>query len=307
MTSMNQTNSLTELESFAYECAEQAGKIIIDSLQDELIINYKNSSNNQKKSLDNPVSDIDHKVENLIHSRVTSRFPDHGILGEETEEQVNPDAEYMWIIDPIDGTTNFINQFPLFCVSIGILFNNRPVIGVIWCSTSHLLETGIYHAYLGSGLYFNKRPLKQSENSNIKRRISAAPGGTISSIQNIENRNTGSAAIELAFVAAGIFQTAQFYSLRIWDLAAGILLVKESGREVLIREGQGFKNFSEFTMPASAKSNSRSSIRDWKEHILIGNKKSLEQLILKKQNQSKVSNFFNTIRKKLNNTVSKII
>ena len=307
MTSMNQINSLTELESFAYECAEKAGKLIIDSLEDELIINYKISSSNEKNSLDNPVSDIDQKVENLIHDLVISRFPDHGILGEETAEQVNQDAEYMWIIDPIDGTTNFINQFPLFCVSIGILFNNRPVIGAIWCSTSHLLETGVYHAYLGSGLYFNKKPLKQSKNSNLKRRISAAPGGTISSIQNIENRNTGSAAIELAFVAAGIFQTAQFYSLRIWDLAAGILLVKESGREVLIKEGKDFKNFTEFTIPSSAKRNSMPSLRDWKEHILIGNKKSLEQLILKKQNQSKFSNFIKKIRKNINNTISKII
>tara|TARA_Y100001970_G_scaffold265869_1_gene353921 strand:+ start:451 stop:1359 length:909 start_codon:yes stop_codon:yes gene_type:complete len=302
---MNQINSLTELESFAYECAEQAGKIIIDSLQDELIINYKNSSSNQKNSSDNPVSDIDHKIENLIHSLVTSRFPDHGILGEETDEPVNPEAEYMWIIDPIDGTTNFINQYPLFCVSIGILFNNRPVIGVIWCSTSHLLKKGIYHASLGRGLHFNKKPIKQLENPNLKRRLSAAPGGTISVVQNIENRNTGSAAIELAFVAAGIFQTAQFYSLRIWDLAAGILLVKESGREVLVKEGKEFKNFTEFTIPLLSKNNPSPSLRDWREHILIGNKKSLEQLILKKQNQHKLSIFFNSIRKTLNKELPK--
>ena len=87
--------------------------------------------------------------------------------------------------------------------------------------------------------------------------------------------------------------------MRIWDLAAGILLVKESGRKVLIKEGKDFKNFTEFTMPSSAKNNTEPSLRDWKEHILIGNKKSLEQLILKKQNQSKLSNFFNIIKKNL--------
>ena len=80
-----------------------------------------------------PVSEVDGQVEVLIRARLADGFPEHDILGEEMDERPGRDHDFVWAVDPIDGTTNFVNGFPLFAASIGVLYRGRPVVGAVWC------------------------------------------------------------------------------------------------------------------------------------------------------------------------------
>jgi hypothetical protein len=95
------------------------------------------------------VSEVDRATEILVRARLAERFPQHDIIGEELDERPGRGADFVWAVDPIDGTANFINGFPLFAASIGLLYRGYPLVGAIWCSTSHTLQSGVYHAHCG--------------------------------------------------------------------------------------------------------------------------------------------------------------
>jgi myo-inositol-1(or 4)-monophosphatase len=176
----------------------------------------------------------------------------------------------VWVVDPVDGTTNFVNGYPLFCVSIGVLFNGAPVAGAVWCSSTHALHPGTYHAHRGGGLHFDEQPFTPVPATDVRRRLSAAPGGSPGGNQHWDHRVTGSAAIELAYVAAGIFQSAWFGGLKIWDLAAGVLLIQEAGGRVVTRRGKAFEPFERFEAPSEVKEDRAPSLRDWRGLIIVG-------------------------------------
>src|SRR5690606_38051229 len=144
-----------------------------------------------------PVSEIDRTVETAIRERLAADFPDHAIIGEELDEDPPAGATYVWAVDPVDGTTNFVNGFPLYSASIGVLFEGVPVAGATWCSTSRELCPGVYHAHAGGELYFEGVPVPPLEpNATIRRPLAAAPGGSPGRTAHWDNRVTGSAAIE---------------------------------------------------------------------------------------------------------------
>jgi myo-inositol-1(or 4)-monophosphatase len=113
---------LLEIEETALELARLAGAEIQGALGRTLAIRYKKSAEGAPAFRD-PVSEVDHAVEAMIRARLAERFPEHGIIGEEFEEESRA-HDFLWAIDPIDGTTNFINGFPLFAASIGILYKD---------------------------------------------------------------------------------------------------------------------------------------------------------------------------------------
>ena len=149
---------LTEIEDAALELARLAGAEIQSALGRTLAVRYKKSAD-ARAAFRDPVSEVDQAVEALIRSRLAERFPAHEIIGEEVEEARGGEHDFLWAIDPVDGTTNFVNGFPLFAASIGILHRGRPVAGALWCSTSHALRAGVYHARTGGGLRFEGEPL----------------------------------------------------------------------------------------------------------------------------------------------------
>ncbi len=187
------------------------------------------------------VSDVDHRAEQAIIETIHRAYPDHAILGEETGE--HGDHEVQWVIDPLDGTTNYLHQVPHFCTSIGIVDRGELAHAIIYDPFKEELFT----ASKGRGAQLNRRRIRVSgtrrldqalittgepldEGPRLDRylpqleRITKGSGGI---------RRTGSAALDLAYVAAGRFDGFWELNLKPWDIAAGILLVREAGGTVL--------------------------------------------------------------------------
>ncbi len=272
------TALLAELEATARELAQAAGDEITAALGRSVSVDYKNEDKSGEAAPTDPVSEVDRAVETMIRERLAARFPDHAILGEEQDDAPLPDAEYLWAIDPVDGTTNFVNRYPLFAASVGVLHEGVPVAGAVWCSASHGLGPGVYHAHHGSALSFDGKTVETVENEGVRRSLSAAPGGAPGRAASWDNRVTGSAAIECAYVAAGIFTTAQFWGVHAWDLAAGLVLAEAAGREALIREGTSWKPFERFVPPTRVREDRTPTLRDWSRPVLVGTPEGLTQL-----------------------------
>jgi myo-inositol-1(or 4)-monophosphatase len=268
-------DELAEIERAALSFARQAGEAIVASLGTELEVEYKTEGKRGAEPTD-PVSKIDHAVEALIRERLGVEWPDHAIIGEEVDEHPAADAVYTWAIDPVDGTTNFINGFPLYCASIGVLYRGRPVVGATWVSASRELRPGVLHARAGQGLSFEDEPLAVGDpDKRIRRPLAAAPGGSPGRTDRWDNRVTGSAALECAYTAAGIFTQCSFGGLRIWDLASGVALAQEAGMDVRVRRRGEWVPFDRFRAPASVKEDREPTLRDWSEPLLIGRPESV--------------------------------
>jgi myo-inositol-1(or 4)-monophosphatase len=231
---------LAEVERTAVELARLAGAEITTALGRVLAVRYKGAAAGEAPPTD-PVSEVDHAVEVLIRARLGDRFPDHGIVGEEIDEE--PDAggraDLVWVVDPVDGTLNFVNGFPLFAASVGVLHRGRPVAGAVWCSTSHALRAGTYHAREGCPLRFEGEPLPERHNPSVQRHLGGEPGTAPAGRYPYDIRVTGSAAIECAFVAAGLLRVARFERPNIWDVGGGLPLLRAAGCEVRGRSPGG--------------------------------------------------------------------
>jgi myo-inositol-1(or 4)-monophosphatase len=264
------TELLAELEALAAELAALAGTEIAQTLSREITVEYKDAARGARAA-SNPVSDVDRAVEGLIRERVGERFPQHGIVGEEVELHPDPSQEFLWVIDPVDGTTNFVNGFPLFSAAVGVLHHGRPVAGAIWCSASHELRAGVYHAHLGGPLLFEGRPVPAGRPSmGVQRRLAARPGGLPGHRQRWDTRVTGSIAIECAFVAAGIFISGMFWAPYVWDVAAGVVLARAAGAEVWWHDGRRWRPLERFEPPARVRESRVPSVRDWKQPLTLG-------------------------------------
>ena len=273
-------SQLAPIEEAALELGRLAGERITEALEREIVVEYKDEQTTSGGAPTNPVSETDRAVEVLLRERIAERFPEHGVIGEEAGGDAEADREFVWVLDPVDGTTNFVNGFPLFACSIGVLHRGRPVVGAIWCSTSHALRSGVYHAREGGPLRFEGEtaPLGRPS-TGVSRRLGAAPGGSPGRQRRLDTRVTGSAALECAFVAAGIFQSARFGSPSIWDVAAGVCLVRSSGRVVLSRHADGWDALERFVPPASVPDGRTPTIRDWRQPLMLGVEEEAEALV----------------------------
>jgi myo-inositol-1(or 4)-monophosphatase len=265
---------LLEIEETALELARLAGAEIQSGLGRTLAVRYKKSAE-EAPAFRDPVSEVDHAVEILIRARLADRFPEHGIIGEEFEEESRA-HDFLWAIDPIDGTTNFINGFPLFAASIGILHQRRPLVGALWCSASHALRAGVYHARVGGRLRFEGEPLTLEANESVRRNLAGEPWASSGEALPWDGRKTGSAAIECAFVAAGLLRVARFARPNIWDVAGGVALVRATGGEVRTKTSQGWVAFEQFETERAEQRGS--SLRRWRQPVILGEPKAVEIL-----------------------------
>ena len=197
------------------------------------------------------VTRADRMSEDLIVGLLRERFPAHGILAEEGSQ--HPGAEYRWIIDPVDGTTNFAHGVPLFCVSIGLEHRGRMIVGVMY----HPPMDELFWADRGHGAFLRRGSTEQriqvSEVDRVAQAVVATGlpydirenGANIANIGKlcrtaIEVRILGAAALHLAYVAAGRVEAFWEPALNAWDLAAGALLVEEAGGRVSHVSGSPF-------------------------------------------------------------------
>ncbi|GMU41518.1 MAG: hypothetical protein AMXMBFR23_23840 [Chloroflexota bacterium] len=268
--------TLEAIEAFALDLARAAGAEVERALRREIAIDYKPDAHGKPAEVD-PVSEVDHAVEALVRARLAEAYPDHGIVGEEVEAHPQADADWVWVIDPVDGTANFVNGFPLFAVSIGVLHRGRPVAGAIWCATTHALHPGVYHAHEGGSLRLEGVEVVP-QRGQVKRRLAAAPGGSSAGTKGWDHRVTGSMAIEAALVAAGVFTCVPFWAPRLWDIAGGVVLVRAAGLEAWVRErGEDWRPLERFAPPAhlprrrdGVTEDRVPTLRDWRGSVIIG-------------------------------------
>ena len=186
------------------------------------------------------VSEIDHAAEAAIVETLLSAYPDHAILAEEgTNKGANPDAEYVWIIDPLDGTTNFLHGFPQYCVSIALAHRNIVQQGVIYDP----VRNDLFTATRGRGAFLNDRRIRVSRRTHLRDCLVGTgfpfrDGSYLDTYlqmmkvmitQTAGLRRPGAAALDLAYVAAGFYDGFWEVGLNPWDVAAGSLLVLEAG------------------------------------------------------------------------------
>jgi myo-inositol-1(or 4)-monophosphatase len=264
----SETQEFEEIERTAVELATLAGAEIQAALGSIMAVKYKGESPDKTLWRD-PVSEVDQRVEALIRARVAERFPEHDVIGEETVERLSRPHECVWTVDPIDGTTNFVNGFPMFAASIGVLQRGRPVVGAVWCSTGHTLRPGVYHACVGGKFRFENSDVTPKLNPAVRRRLAGVPTTATVQDKNWETRKTGSAAIECAFVAAGMLRVARFESPNIWDVAGGIALVEAAGGAVRQWRGGKWESMSRFA-PEQPSIGGKADLRYWRHPIVVG-------------------------------------
>ncbi|WP_439595142.1 inositol monophosphatase family protein [Falsiroseomonas sp.] len=255
---------LAEMERSAVTLADLAGARITAALGQVLQVRYKPGA--KAETYRDPVSEVDQDVEKLIRALVGERFAGHDILGEESEERPGRGHDIVWAIDPIDGTTNFVNGFPLFAASIGVLWRGQPVVGAVWCSTSHALRPGVYHARQGGPLQFDSVPLALTPNPQVRRRLAGTGAPEDPARLPYDLRRTGSAAVECAFLAAGLLGVSRFQTPNVWDVAGGIPLVLAAGGQVLVGGAPDWRDFTGFLDPGAA----GRDLRRWKQPVLLG-------------------------------------
>jgi myo-inositol-1(or 4)-monophosphatase len=267
---------LQEIEDVAVELATLAGAEITRTLGSIFTVRYKTGPAGAKISLRDPVSEVDGRIESLIRARIGERFPNHGIIGEEMKDRHGRKHAYLWAVDPIDGTTNFVNGFPLFAASVGVLCDGQPVAGALWCSVSHALRAGVYHAHEGGPLRFESDEVTPRVNPEVRRKLAGVPVAQPSDESAWETRKTGSAAIECALVAAGLMQVARFASPNIWDVAGGVALVHAAGLEVRRHDGSTWVPMDSFTPMRGA--DDIEDLRHWHGGLVVGTSEAVAQM-----------------------------
>lgn len=195
-----------------------------------------------KSKLNDLITEYDLKSENILIDKISSTFPDHNILTEETGIIDKSDSEYTWIIDPLDGTVNFANHLPIFSVSIALKYKDKIISGAVFNPISNEL----FYAEINNGAYLNDKKINVSECKNISKAF-LVTGFPYNVNENPENcletfirivkkgipvRRLGSAALDLCFVACGRFDGFWEVILKPWDMAAGKLILEEAGGKV---------------------------------------------------------------------------
>ncbi|MGI8552189.1 MAG: inositol monophosphatase family protein [Dehalococcoidia bacterium] len=267
--------SPAEVGEFAGEIAVGAGALLLDLFRGPLQIEFKDRAQRD------PVSQADRNAEEYLRRAILARFPDHAILGEEGKDVGPADAPYTWVLDPLDGTTNYINGLPLFAVSVGVLQHGRPAAGAIWTPASPSGHAGLFGASRGSGASLDGSPLRiasaaSGDDLPIPRRLAAVPGGfgvMLSFSGPVrrrpgEARTLGSIAVEAALVAAGVLQYAIFWSPKIWDVAAAATIVREAGGAVLVRQQGRWRDLNHFAIQRDKKGRPR-PLRDWTAPVIV--------------------------------------
>ncbi|HEY2988968.1 MAG TPA: inositol monophosphatase family protein, partial [Candidatus Binatia bacterium] len=232
---MESTKKATEkFLSVAWRAARLAGGLIGENWQRAKEVHYKSTIN--------LVTATDRQAEAKIVDLLLKNFPDHSILAEEETAIVSPDSAYRWIIDPLDGTTNFAHSYPQFAVSIALEHEGEVVLGVVY---DPLREEG-FSAIKGEGALLNGESIKTSEIAELDKSL-LATGFPYDHRENVDFylnffrafmkrsqgiRRAGAAALDLCYLACGRLDGFWELKLNPWDTAAGILIVREAGGTV---------------------------------------------------------------------------
>tara|TARA_E500000331_G_scaffold341961_1_gene375038 strand:- start:64 stop:804 length:741 start_codon:yes stop_codon:yes gene_type:complete len=211
-------NSISANLNIMIKAVEKASKVIIRDFGEleKLQVSSKGPADF--------VTNSDKKVEKILIEELTKSRKKFSVLSEEMGEIKNPDKDNYWIIDPIDGTTNFLHGIPHFAISIALRSREEIVSGLIFDP----IKNEMFYAEKNNGAYFNNQRIRVSKKRNLNECLFATGGKD--EIQNSLNvRKSGSAALDMAYVGAGRYDGYFQKNLNIWDIAAGIIIIKEAG------------------------------------------------------------------------------
>jgi myo-inositol-1(or 4)-monophosphatase len=234
--------------NFAMETAREAGQILLEKLGRKINVSLKGDIN--------LVTEADLASEKLIIERIRSHYPKHSILAEESGESlavVDGDKRWKWIVDPLDGTTNFAHGYPCFAVTLALEHDGEIVVGVTFDPT----RNEMFSAEKGGGAQLNNRQIRVSETEqladalvvtgfpyNFKGKENFAKHLTEFLMRSRGVRRDGSAAIDMAYVACGRFDGFWEEGLNPWDVAAGKLLIEESGGRLTYYDNSPFSIYA---------------------------------------------------------------
>ena len=200
------------------KASEKASKILIRDFGE--IENLQVS----RKGPNDFVTNSDIKTERIIIDELKKAKPNYSIISEEYGVEINKDEKNTWLIDPIDGTINFLHGIPHFAISIALKSNNEIVSGIIFDP----IKNELFFAEKNNGAYFNNQRIRVSRKKEINDCLFVT-GGKIKIESNLTYRRSGCAALDMAYVASGRYDGYFQNNLKIWDIAAGIILIKEAG------------------------------------------------------------------------------
>ena len=193
------------------------------------------------------VTEADKAAEAAILEVLHQRVPDHKILAEESGQLGNTDSEYLWVIDPLDGTTNYAHNYPMSAVSVGLMQAGVPIVGAIFDP----FRQELFRAVQGGGATCNRQPIRVSQTKELDKSL-LVTGFAYDRRQTTDNnyaefcylthltqgvRRSGSAALDLAYVACGRFDGLWERGLSPWDIVAGLVLVAEAGGQITAYDG----------------------------------------------------------------------
>jgi len=219
------------------------------------------------------VTDFDYKIEKMLIDGLSKEFPDHKIIAEETVDAMQEMPELTdaptWLLDPIDGTTNWMHSFPYSCISVALMVSKELVLGIIY----NPWHSELYSAIKGKGAFLNGKPIRTSKVTELKKALQmidpalARLFGTIRDIYTGRmevlmeiaqaTRNIGSAAMIMAYVARGVVDCFHIDYLKPWDVAAGTLIIREAGGTVIDTKGSAYNIMEPFTVAASTETLAR--------------------------------------------------
>lgn len=224
---------MKNIKNNSIKIVKQAGQILIKEFNNfdrrEIKLKYRHEI----------VTKADLLSEKIIIAGIKKNFPGHEILSEEAG-RINGDSDYLWIVDPIDGTTNFSMHNPLWAISVGVLYKREIIFGIIFAP--FLKE--LYIAEKGKGARLNNKIIKVSQTKDGKVLNTFCHGSTKRDMkmalkyyvrqkkEKLDCRQLGSASVELAYVASGRIESIMIPGAKPWDVAAGVLLVREAGGKV---------------------------------------------------------------------------
>jgi len=229
----------------ALEAAEKAGRIIKENFHKKKEIDYKGRIN--------LVTNVDKEAEIAVLDTIKKYYPKHNILTEETEHKQDASQTFRWIIDPLDGTTNYVHGFPFVCVSIALQKNEESIVGVVY---NPILDE-LFYAEKGKGCFRNQVPISVSDNTDFSKSLLATgfPYDMLNEERNNIDyfsriikkcrgiRRPGAAALDMCYVACGIFDGYWELELFPWDTAAGLIIVEQAGGKVTKFDGSEFSIF----------------------------------------------------------------
>ena len=211
-------NSISANLNVMIKASEKASKILIRDFGE--IENLQVS----RKGPNDFVTNSDIKTERIIIDELKKAKPNYSIISEEYGIEINKDEKNTWLIDPIDGTINFLHGIPHFAISIALKSDNEIVSGIIFDP----IKNELFFAEKDNGAYFNNQRIRVSRKNEINDCLFVT-GGKIKIEPNLTYRRSGCAALDMAYVASGRYDGYFQNNLKIWDIAAGIILIKEAG------------------------------------------------------------------------------